>query len=144
MFQKLTVAYNGSPESERALVSAIRLAKILHAELHSITAMADLPAYTSYAVAVDVSLTHTLKEDHEKSYALLQDKAQALARTYGIDLHNHLVEGPGVEAIVDFLRRQKTDLLVIGLHQRDLYIARLWSTVYELAQEAPCSVLGVH
>lgn len=49
-----------------------------------------------------------------------------------------------MEAIVDFLRSQKADLLVVGLHQRDLYIARLWSTVYELAQEAPCSVLGVH
>jgi nucleotide-binding universal stress UspA family protein len=55
-----------------------------------------------------------------------------------------VVEGAGVEAIVDFLRKQKADLLVIGLHQRDFYIARLWSTVYELAQEAPCSVLGVH
>jgi hypothetical protein len=32
----------------------------------------------------------------------------------------------------------------MGLHQRSLHLARLWSTVYELAQEAPCSVLGVH
>ncbi len=53
-------------------------------------------------------------------------------------------KGHGVDAIVDFLRKQKADLLVIGLHQRDLYVARLWSTVYELAQDAPCSVLGVH
>jgi hypothetical protein len=45
---------------------------------------------------------------------------------------------------VNFLRGQKIDLLVMGLHQRSLHLARLWSTVYELAQEAPCSVLGVH
>jgi hypothetical protein len=49
-----------------------------------------------------------------------------------------------VATIVSFLRSQGTDLLIIGLHQRDLYLARLWSTVYGLAQEAPCSVLGVH
>jgi nucleotide-binding universal stress UspA family protein len=55
-----------------------------------------------------------------------------------------LLEGHPVEAIVNFLRRQQADLLVIGLHQHDFYIARLWSTVYELAQDAPCSVLGVH
>jgi hypothetical protein len=41
-------------------------------------------------------------------------------------------------------RKHEADLLVVGLHNRDLYIARLWSTVYELAQEAPCSVLGVY
>jgi nucleotide-binding universal stress UspA family protein len=144
MFQKVAVAYNGSPEAERALVSAIRLATIFQADLHTVTAMTDLPAYTAYAGAADVSLPHALEEDRAKSYELLQDKARALARTHGIDLRSHLVQGHGVEAIVDFLCQQKADLLVIGLHQRDFYIARLWSTVYDLAQEAPCSVLGVH
>jgi nucleotide-binding universal stress UspA family protein len=144
MFKKVIVAYNESPEAERALISAIRLAKILSAELQAITAMADLPAYTAYAGAAGVSLSHALKEDRVKFYELLQEKARALARAHGIDLQSHLVEGHGVEVIIDYLRQQKADLLVIGLHQRDLYIARLWSTVYELATEAPCSVLGVH
>jgi hypothetical protein len=36
------------------------------------------------------------------------------------------------------------DLLVIGLHQHDFYLSRLWSSVYDLAQDATCSVLGVH
>jgi len=40
--------------------------------------------------------------------------------------------------------RHKADLMMIGLHQHDFYVATLWSTVYELAQEAPCSILGVH
>jgi hypothetical protein len=42
------------------------------------------------------------------------------------------------------LAHHKTDPLVIGLHHRQSYISRLWSTVYGLAQNAPCSVLGVH
>jgi hypothetical protein len=42
------------------------------------------------------------------------------------------------------LAYHKTDLLVIGLHHRQSYISRLRSTVYGLAQNAPCSVLGVH
>ena len=36
------------------------------------------------------------------------------------------------------------DQLVIGLHQHDFYLSRLWSSVYDLAQDATCSVLGVH
>jgi nucleotide-binding universal stress UspA family protein len=144
MFRKIVVAYNESPESERAFVAAMKLAKSLNAELLTVTAMADLPAYTAFAQAADSSIVRLLEQDRMKFYTKLQDKARAQMESSGIGFHSHLVEGRQVEAIVDFLRKQKADLLVIGLHQRDLHIARLWSTVYELAQDAPCSVLGVH
>ena len=144
MFQKIVVAYDGSQEAERALVAAIRLAKSLSAELHTVTVIADLPAYAAFAEAADSSLSQQLQDDRTKHYESLQEKARALALRDTMEVRPHVLEGHEVEAIVEFLRRQKADLLVVGLHQRDLYIARLWSTVYELAQEAPCSVLGVH
>ena len=144
MFKKITVAYNETPEAERALLSAIQLAKSLGAELRTVTVMADLPAYTAFAAASDPSVPRTLEDDRLKFYQSLQEKARALAERHGIEVANYIVEGRQVEAIIHHLREQGADLLVLGLHQRDLYIARLWSTVYELAQEAPCSVLGVH
>jgi nucleotide-binding universal stress UspA family protein len=144
MFRKIVVAYNPSPEAQRALEEAIRLAKAVNAELQTVTAMSDLPAYTAYADAADPAVSQMLQDDRLKSYKKLQDKARVQAGSQGIEVQNHLLEGRPVESIVDFLRRQKADLLVIGLHQHDFYIARLWSTVYELAQDAPCSVLGVH
>ncbi len=144
MFRKIAVAYNESAESQRALSSAIQLAKSLHAELETITVLKDLPSYTAFASAVDPSLPQVLNEDRAKFYEALHKRARASALEHGIELQTHSVEGPAVDAIVRFLRSHKADLLVVGLHQRDLYIARLWSTVYELAQEAPCSVLGVH
>lgn len=144
MFRRVVVAYSESPESQRALASAIQLARSLSADLQTVTVMADLPAYTVYAGAVDSSISRVLKDDRLRFYEQLQEKARALAAESGMALQNHLIEGRQVEAIVTFLRRHQADLLVIGLHQRDLHIARLWSTVYELAQDAPCSVLGVH
>jgi nucleotide-binding universal stress UspA family protein len=144
MFRKIVVAYDGSPESQRSLVSAIRLAKSLDAELHTVTVIADLPAYTAFADAADSSVPRMLEQDRRQFYQNLQEKARDLFASYGIGFQGHLIEGKPVEAIVEFLRRQKADLLVLGLHQRELHIARLWSTVYELAQDAPCSVLGVH
>jgi nucleotide-binding universal stress UspA family protein len=144
MFRRIVVAYDGSPESQRSLVSAIRLAKSLDAELHTVTVIADLPAYTAFADAADSSVPRMLEQDRRQFYQNLQEKARDLFASYGIGFQGHLIEGKPVEAIVDFLRRQKADLLVLGLHQRELHIARLWSTVYELAQDAPCSVLGVH
>jgi len=144
MFRKIAVAYNESPEAERALVCAIHLAKSLGAELSAITVTAALPAYTAFAGAADPSMSRVLADDREKFCEVLQEKARLSAQLHNVEIQNHIVEGREVEAIVRFLRTHETDLLVIGLHQRDLYLARLWSTVYELAQEAPCSVLGVH
>jgi nucleotide-binding universal stress UspA family protein len=144
MFRKIVVAYNESPESQRALNSAILLAKSLHAELQTVTAMGDLPVYAVYAEAADPSIPRVLEDDRLRFYTKLQQTVRAQVESHGIQFQSFLIEGRQVEAIVEFLRQQKADLLVIGLHQRDLHIARLWSTVYELAQDAPCSVLGVH
>ena len=144
MFKKIAIAYNESPEAERALTCAIQLAKSVGAELSTITVAAELPAYTVFAGAADPALSRVLTDDQKNFYEVLQERAQTSAQSQGVEIKNHIVEGRQVEAIVRFLRTYKADLLVIGLHQRDLYLARLWSTVYELAQEAPCSVLGVH
>jgi hypothetical protein len=49
-----------------------------------------------------------------------------------------------VHAILHFLKEQNADLLVVGLHQHDFYLSRLWNSAYDLALDATCSVLGVH
>ena len=144
MFKKIAVAYNESPEAEHALACAIDLAKSLDAELSTITVTKPLPAYTAFAGVTGPALAEVLTNDHNVLYSSLDEKARSFARLHGVAVQSHVVEGHEVATIVSFLRSQRTDLLVIGLHQRDLYLARLWSTVYELAQEAPCSVLGVH
>ncbi len=125
MFKKIAVAYNESPEAQRALTSAIQLARSLNAELATITVMADIPSYTAFASVADPSLPQVLNADRERFYDTLQKNASAAAYEHGIALRTHTVEGPAVEAIVRLLRDYKADLLVIGLHQRDLYIARL-------------------
>ncbi len=144
MYKKIAVAYNESEEAQRALASAILLAATLGAELETVTVMTKLPSYTAFASAGDPSLVQVLEKDRMKFYDTLHEGARASASAHGLVLQAHTVEGSAVESIVALLRSRRADLLVIGLHQRDFYIARLWSTVYELAQHAPCSVLGVH
>ncbi len=144
VYSKIVVAYNESDESQRALAVGIQLAKRLEAELETITVMADHPSYIAFSSAADPSFPRVLEEDRVKFYQDLQEKARAAAGKHGIAAQTHTVEGSAVDAIVTLLQTRKADLLVIGLHQRDFYIARLWSTVYELAQAAPCHVLGVH
>jgi nucleotide-binding universal stress UspA family protein len=144
MFKRIAVAYNESPEASRALASAIHLAKQLGAELRAVTIMQALPAYTTYATALDPSIEKTLTDDRQERYDQLHAEARKTALREGVELVTDLAEGEEVDAIVHFVRQYKADLLVVGLHQHASHISRLWSTVYEVAQDAPCSVLGIH
>jgi len=74
----------------------------------------------------------------------LHEKASLLAQEHGVRATGAIIEGKEVKAILHYLKEQRADLLVIGLHQHDFYLSRLWSSVYDLAQDAHCSVLGVH
>jgi TolB-like protein len=70
-------------------------------------------------------------------------KARAIAEPHEVEVQSNIVDSREVEAIIRSLSNEKTDLLAIELHARNLQLVRLWSTVYELAQEATCSVLAV-
>jgi nucleotide-binding universal stress UspA family protein len=144
MFRKITVGYNGSPESARALAAAIHLAKALGADLRAVTVLEDLPPYAAFAAAADPSLPRELIEDLQAHCGQLHSEAREIALREGIKLETDLLESSRAETIVRFLLDTKTDLLVIGIHRNASRISRLWSTVYEVALDAPCSVLGVH
>jgi nucleotide-binding universal stress UspA family protein len=74
----------------------------------------------------------------------LHSQAYEAALREGVEFETHLVEGEEVDAIVHFLAHHQADLLVVGLHHHQSHGSRLRSTVYALAMDAPCSVLGVH
>lgn len=143
MFKKIAVVFDESPGASHALTSAIALAKILGSELQAVTVVEPPAAYTGYVSAAPL-LSHVLTEDRVKFYEQLQETAKADWPKHSIAIHANLVTGDEVEAIVAFLRQEKMDLLVLGLRKHILRVARLWSTVFALEQEAPWSVLGIH
>jgi nucleotide-binding universal stress UspA family protein len=144
MFSKIVVALNDSPESQRALRAGIDLARSFSASLATVSILGDLPAYASFAIVADSAASATMREDRRRIQAEMHDSATRLAREHGVQATSAIVEGREVQAVLRFLKEQKADLLVIGLHQHDFYLSRLWSSVYDLAQDATCSVLGVH
>jgi nucleotide-binding universal stress UspA family protein len=144
MFSKIVVALNDQPESQRALRTAIDFARADHAELATVSILGDLSAYTSFAMVADSGAPNAMKEDRRRFHSELHERASKLAQEHGVHAAGAIVEGREVLAILGFLKDVNADLLVIGLHQHDFYLSRLWSSVYDLAQDAPCSVLGVH
>jgi nucleotide-binding universal stress UspA family protein len=144
MFSMIVVALNDLPESQRALRTAIDLARSFSASLATVSILGDLPAYASFAIVIDPAAPAAMREDRRRNQADMHDKATRLAKEHGVQATSAIVEGREAQAILRFLKEQKADLLVMGLHQHDFYLARLWNSVYDLAQDATCSVLGVH
>jgi nucleotide-binding universal stress UspA family protein len=144
MFSKIVVALNDLPESQRALRTAIDLARLCNAEIATVSILGDPPAYASFSVVVDPGAPAAMMEERRRLQNEMHEKAASLARELGVHARGAIVFGNEVHAILLFLKEQHADLLVIGLHQRDFYLSRLWNSVYDLAQDATCSVLGVH
>ena len=144
MFSHIVVALNDRPESQRALRKAINLALLCNADVATVSILEDLPAYASFSVVVDPNAPTTMMVDRQHRHKEMHEKAANLAQELGVRAQGSIIAGNEVRAILHFLKEQNADLLVIGLHQHDFYLSRLWSSVYDLAQEATCSVLGVH
>ncbi len=145
MFKRILVAYDESPESGRALLTGIDLAKSLNAELRAVSVQEKLPPYAGYIDAEVPGGTPLLRQQAFEYYRDLQARAQQAARQEGIILLTELVEGDEVQAIVECVQRTQSDLLVLGLHRHSLLFSRLWNhTTHDLSQQVISSILGVH
>jgi hypothetical protein len=131
---------NDLPESEPVLCAAIDLACSFDAKLTPVCVLGVVPAYTAFAIAADPISAEACRAVQMN----LHESATPLAGKQDVDATKAVIKGRDTQAMLRFLRGEMEDLLVIGLKQHDFYLSRLWSTVYALAQDAPCSVLGVH
>ena len=143
MFSKIAVALNDLPESQCALRMAIELTHVYNAELATASFLGDIPAYASFAIVLDPRTPNPMNEAIAKSNASCMNKHHS-AREHGVRATGSIMEGREVEAILNPLQDEHADPLVIELHRHNFYSSRLWNSGYDLAQEAPCSVLGVH
>jgi nucleotide-binding universal stress UspA family protein len=144
MFSKIVVALNDLPESQCALRTAIDPARSFSASFSTVSISGDLPAYASFAIVADPAAPATMREDRSRIQAKMHDTATRRARELDVHATSAIVEGRQLHAVLRFLKEEKADLLVICLQQRQVYLSGLWSSVYDLAQDATCSVLGVH
>jgi nucleotide-binding universal stress UspA family protein len=100
--------------------------------------------YTAFLLAADSSLLRTPSADRQGFYEQLQVTVREIAQSDGVEPKTELLEGVDVDAVIQLLHRREAELLVIGLHRHTSHISRLCNSVFEIAQNALCSVLGVH
>lgn len=145
MFKRILVAYDGSPESKRALLTGIDLAKSLNSELRAVSVVENPPPYAAYIDAGLPGETMILRTQLSEYYRTIQIDAQETARQEGIVLMTELLEGDEVQSLVECVRRTRSDLLVLGIHRHSWLLSGLLNhTAHDLSQQVTSGILGIH
>lgn len=138
---KILVAVDFSENSDRALETAVEYAKQFNAHLDIIHAFTLPVSFVSpYEIAVPEGF---FAEARTGALAQL-DKNLETARAVGVDATSTLIDGAATSAILDFVEREKIDLLVMGTHgHTGIKHVLLGSVAERTMHKAKCSVLVV-
>jgi len=154
----IVVAVDGSPESFAGLRTALELGKALGKEVEAISVYDPYLHYAMFNSIVNVlteraSKVFKFKEQeqlHEevidtglaKIYQSHLEVARSIAREEGTDLKTTLLDGKAFEKILQYVRREKPWLLVIGrigVHSDEEM--DIGSNTENLLRMVPCNVL---
>jgi nucleotide-binding universal stress UspA family protein len=138
MHKKILHAHDGSEGAFKALDEAIDLAKVYGAELHTIS-VEEVP---HYAGTVGEVIEGQDFAQHRFREAI--EKAREVGKQKGVDIQSHLIVGHEVKTIVEFIKANDFDLLVVGfMGHSAIYDRVMGSTCQSLVRLAPSSVLVV-
>ena len=138
MFQKILVAYDGSPSSETALSQGGELARLCQGELHLFGVIVSTGGM---AIGQAAGAEDMLGREGNAIRSSLQDVAGKL-RAEGLRVVTQTAEGSPAEEIARYALETGADLLIIGhiLH----FSLGHWlqgSVAKALLRELPCSIL---
>jgi nucleotide-binding universal stress UspA family protein len=142
MYQKILVAYNGTPESRSALHECIHIDPPSSAEIH-LLAVIQLSPYGmagGYAPEVECSAKTQIMEQELAA-------GQALMAAAGLKVATHLKIGEPVDVIGALADQLGIELVIVGHSRHKTFAARWWrgSTDAMLVERVKCSILvAVH
>jgi nucleotide-binding universal stress UspA family protein len=140
-FETLLVGLDFSAYSERALATAIDLAKTFRGRIHLLHAY-HLPPLVGIPDQVMIP-PDFWSGVREAARAKLEQHAEKV-RAEGIPVELHLVELPASDALVDVAKQIKADLIVMGTRGlTGLKHVLLGSVAERTLRLAPCAVLAV-
>jgi nucleotide-binding universal stress UspA family protein len=139
VFERLLVAYDGSPGARRALDVALEVARSQGAELTGIAIEAHLPRYGATVGEVDEE--HRVEEAEARRHLA---EAVAVAAERAVRLSTEIRVGHPAQAIVKAAEELRADLIVIGHSGHSgVWGLFLGTTAEKVSRHAPCSVLIV-
>lgn len=134
----VAVGLDGSNASLKAVEEAIFQAKNRRAILHLVSIQETTDA--SYSAHEVLEATKMERQQLES----LQRQAKTNAEAAGVQVITTISKGQFASAVIEYLKKQKIDLLVLGdVGHSSIWGALLGTNVDKIVRNAPCSVLVV-
>ena len=112
MFTTILVALDGSKVSQRALIEAVDLAKLMHARIHAVHVMEAAASARNSLDQMDNSME--LYQLLEKEGNDVLKGAQKYCSEKGINVITHLKQGSAGTEIIALSEQEKCDLIVVA------------------------------
>ncbi len=130
MISTILVPTDGSKASEKAVASAIDLAKHLNAALIILSVIDIRALYSIGDTAVPMAVSAAEIESHlEKAAERYVEEATKLCHENGVQSKALITRGHPVEEIVKEAQHTKADLIVMGSHGRSALTATILGSV---------------
>lgn len=137
-FTKLLVAVDASEASNRALETALELAKLTGASVMALAVEGPLPAY-----AATVGEVEEVKREKDAFFGRLARDVQERAGSAGLLIDVDVRPGHAAELIPRVAKEKGVDLIVLGHRGHFLRDHLLGSTADRVAEHAECPVMIV-
>jgi nucleotide-binding universal stress UspA family protein len=138
MLRKMLVGLDGSKGSFKALEEGIFLASLANTELHTIS-VEEVPRFPGTIGEVVEE-----KEAQDTRFGSAIAQAEKMAEEKGVKLRAHVIIGHEVKTIVEFIKENEYDLLILGFMGHSAVYERIMGgTCQNLVRLAPCAVLVV-
>lgn len=138
--ERLLVPVDFSGPSRRSLLYARELAAVYEAQIDllHVSAHTDVQAEAKAGTASGRPRTPSHQGSPEKA------RLAAMARGASVEARLHVTPGNPNDGILDFTRRQGTDLIVMGTHgRRGLDRVLMGSVAERVIRQAPCPVFAI-
>ena len=142
MHQKIILAYDGTLESQQALLNCKELSQWQDAKVHLLS----VGLYEKISMGHEGSYFSELenKIEDDQRLKILNDGVEQLNST-GISATGKLLKGDAVDMISEYAHTIGADLIMLGHQHRNNWLERWWAGSFPkaLIEHSPCSVLVV-
>ena len=138
MFTNILVPVDGSDNSYRALDAALILSEKLGSHITVIHVMEEIPI----THIGSEKLLNELLETYKKENQDILSKCSQLATQKGLTIKTFLLQGNPASAILDFSRKEKFDLVVMGSRGLGMFKELILGSVSsKIVHHSPCGIL---
>ena len=139
MYQKILVAFDGSPESRLAVDECSHLMQVSGRQIHLVCVLHDP---SPYLLAGEFVPEPALAIDRSRMEADL-DGAAAMLTERGFAVTTHLQDGEPVDVISRLVESLRIDLVIVGHRRSKKFALRWWRGSVDslLVERVRCSIL---